>query len=86
MMSDFFPVRSDPRSSRLSGSLWFSNRKQSAMLASGRDYSDMNSCVTKIMLCRCMSTDPLSSFFPQFGSNGESQHVVSHDDIRYWNR
>ena len=80
-MSDFFPARSDRRSARLGGSLWFSNLKKSAMLASGRDWSDMNSCVTNILLCRC-SRHPFC-FFPQFGSIGESQHVVSRDDIRY---
>ena len=83
MMSDFFPARSDPRSARLGGSLWFSNRKKSAMLAPGRDCNDRNSCVIKIMLCRCTPISFL--FFPQFGSIGESQHV-SLDDIRYRNR
>ena len=57
-MSDFFPARSDPRTARLGGSLWFSNRKKSAMLTSGRDCSGriMNSCVTRIMLCRWTPT------------------------------
>ena len=55
-MSDFFPARSYPRSARLGGSLWFSNRKKSAMLASGRDCNDRNGCVINIMLCRCTPT------------------------------
>ena len=56
-MSAFFPARSDPRSARLGCSLWFSNRNKSAMLASGRDCSDRNSCMTKIMtLYRCTPT------------------------------
>ena len=52
-MSDFLPVRSDPRSAKLGGSLWFSKRKNSAISASGLDCTDRKSCVIRVMFFFC---------------------------------
>ena len=52
-LSDFLPVQSEPRSAKLSGSLWFSKRKNSAISASGLDCTDRKSCVIRVMFFFC---------------------------------